>query len=61
MEAVRAVTMMYPRVIMLIILTILRLLPIEYCKSCDNDVSNGDNVDYYENMEVVTNWKMLEL
>ena len=54
MEADRAVTMMYPMVIMLIIMNIWRLLPIGSCKSCDNDVSNDDDVDYYDYMEVVT-------
>ena len=54
-------TMMYPMMMMLIILTMQRLLPIGCCQSCDNDVSNGDDVDYSDYVEVVTYWKLLEL
>ena len=36
---------MYPMMMMLIILTMQRLLPIGSCQSCDNDVSKGDDVD----------------
>ena len=53
--------MMYPMMMMLIIMTIWRLLPIESCQSFDNDVSKGDDFDNIDSVEVVTYWMLLEL
>ena len=53
--------MMYPMVMMLVIMTMQKLLPIVSCQSCDKDVSNDDDVDYFDYVEVVTYWKLLEL